>query len=93
MDNEDRSENEKIIKRLLELEEKASAAERALEQERLRREEIADQNRKLLNERSCLLNIVRAEKQTIQEFQQKYQKLEEQTSLLDDQIRVSEFIL
>lgn len=85
--------NEKIIKRLLELEEKASAAERALEQERLRREEIADQNRKLLNERSCLLNIVRAEKQTIQEFQQKYQKLEEQTSLLDDQIRVSEFIL
>lgn len=93
MDNEDRSMNEKIIKRLLELEEKASAAERALEQERLRREEIADQNRKLLNERSCLLNIVRAEKQTIQEFQQKYQKLEEQTSLLDDQIRVSEFIL
>lgn len=89
MNNKDRSENEKIFRRLQELEEKAAQAERALERERQRRAEIEGQNSKLLNEKSSLMSTVNAEKQALQDYQKRYEKLSEQTHMLDSKLRVS----
>lgn len=83
----------KTNKNLQKLEEKAKKAEDALAAEEKVRKELEVLNAKLLAEKTALLDSLAGEKGSLQEFQEKTAKLNAQKNDLDNQLRVSIYLV
>lgn len=75
------------------LEEKAAKAQEALEKEEKLRKDLEALNSKLLAEKTALLDSLSGEKGALQDYQEKSAKLTAQKNDLDNQLRVSIFVI
>lgn len=78
---------------LQKLEEKAQKAQEAFEKEEKLRKELEALNSKMLAEKTALLDSLSGEKGALQDYQEKCAKLTAQKNDLDNQLRVSIYLI